>query len=227
MSLNFNHFLQRVKERYDVDLTLKDLEEIATNIKIGKAKLTKANAKSYHYKVRCNKKLLIVVINRSHSFFITALPIQQNTCRVRFNNIEYSYEDALYFNWLYNKQFNKVDNKVVCSKCGSNSIAIDLGKNRFRCEDCGHIVKFKENLKINPLLLIVNKSKFEQILDLSEDFWWFLYKNKKSYTFKNIEISAVLRDYDNKRYIIKYDNKNVDIQQGIYTEKRLKEMLNE
>lgn len=92
----FAHFLQRTKERYGLNLTLKDLKDIAERIKCGRAKLTKATTHSFQYKVRAKGKQLIVILNRDHSYFITALPCNKYTDKVKFDRKTYTYKDALF-----------------------------------------------------------------------------------------------------------------------------------
>lgn len=228
MNNQFEHFLQRAKERYDLDLTLQDLYDIACKIKLGKAKLTRANSRGFTYRVRFKSQLLTVVLNRSHSSFITALPSKDYIEHVRFNGKIFSYEDALYINWLFDKNIKRDSkNRHYCTKCGSLDIIYDLSKNRFRCDGCGHVIKIKKLKLQNPEVLTIVNNKYQKSIILSMSLWWFLYKTKTSYDIENLTITPTLTDNDKFEYIINMENRQCIVQNDCYTIQELKEMLNE
>lgn len=220
MSNIFYHFIQRVKERYNIDLTLEDLKKIAEQIYSGRAKLTKITSHSFQYKVRLGKKLLVIIVDLEHSKFITALPYNKYTYKTSFDGKKYHYIDALYIKRLLNMTFDKnKSGQFYCKKCSSTSIRVELNKNRFKCMNCYDLVKI-EDLK-EPLIklnVIVDK-KFVTIYHLSEDLWWFLYKSKRTYMIENITIKPILVDNDSFRYII---NNKKELNLGYYTLEQLK-----
>lgn len=216
----FNHFIQRVKERYDLTLTITDLYDIAYSIKSGKAKLIKAEFRGFHYKVRNNGKLLLVVLNRSHSAFITALPMKESKARVTFSGKKFSYIDALYYNFMFYHSFNKkVNKKVICDKCYSNSIVVDLGKDRFKCLNCDSIIKFKDISKINPIYY----NEDDSIIKLDSILWWKLYNNDEIFTFKDIKIKPSLQNFDEFGYSILYKDREIKLNFGCYSYNQLEE----
>lgn len=231
----FNHFIQRIKERYNLDITLQDLYEIAKIIKSGKAKLTRANARSFQYKLRYQGKLLLVILNRSHSNFVTALPIAKNNERTTFYGKQFSYIDALYINHQYSKCFAKnKENNAFCPKCGYRSIIVNLGKERFQCERCHSLFQFKE-LKM-PQIFIGNQmvnNQYQPMLNLNIDLWWYFYKNEVALDlFEDYQLKAIfLEDLDsdfafslsNKSKVLL--NKDIVIPFGIYTVQQIKEKI--
>lgn len=225
---NFEHFLQRTKERYNLDLTLKDLEFIAEEIKSGKAKLIQANSRGFQYKVRFGKTLLIVVLNRSQSHFITCLPMTKAKVQVSFNGKQYKYFDSLYINHLFNEQFKKtLRGKTYCPKCGSYNVRVDLGKDRFHCERCHYIEPFKEPNRPIVLSQTVSDQKFVPVLRLYKALWWFLYINKRTYKYEDIEIEPVLIDDDKLEYNIHYKGRVKVFKRGFYKVDKIKETFND
>lgn len=223
----FKHFLERAKERYDLDLTLEDLKEIAEAIKLGNAKLIRADSRGFAYKVRHKSTLLAVVTNRSHSALVTALPLNKQTERVNFSNQHFYYLDAMRINWLFRKHF-KVDKigHVVCPKCGSQEIKVDLGKNRFKCCKCYNIVKYKKQRQPDIVMNVVKDNKFVPSLRLSIDLWWYLYDNESSVIYENLEITPVVLDNDRLEYSIKYKDTEFYVPRGLYLVDNLKETNN-
>ena len=225
----FSHFLQRVYERYKLTLTLSDLTDIAEKIKSGKAKLIGANARGFRYKVRFNKQLLVVVLNRSHSIFITALPLAESNQKVKFNNRNFTYEDALFINYQFHCCFNRDErNKVICPKCGSRHIIVNLGKDRFQCENCKNIIKFIEpEFPEITTIQVLTPNGFEQRYDLSFNLWWYLYKTNRTWSIDNdTTIKAKLVDNDRFTFGIinhinnMYYKKYITI--GYYTKQEIK-----
>lgn len=228
----FNHFIQRMKERYGFDITINDLYEIAKIIKSGKAKLTRANAKSFLYKLRYQGKLLLVILNRSHSKFITALPIDKNNERTTFYGKQFSYLDALYINHQFAKCFTKnEDGNAFCPKCGYRGIIVNLGKDRFQCEKCHHLIPFKE-LK-EPQLFVANilvDRKFEPMLKLDINVWWYFYNKQISIDiFKDYHLKAVFLEEDDLDFAFSISgvflNKEIIVPFGTYTVKDIKERI--
>lgn len=217
----FVHFLQRAKERYGLDLTLEDLQYMAEQIKSGRAKLTKITSHSFQYKVRCKKQQLVVILNRNHSYFITVLPLNKYTEKSTFNGKSYHYEDALYVTYILKRFFGAktLKHKVSCSKCHSTSLRIDLAKGIIKCMNC-------HNFKKLPELTCpeVFNAQYENGMPifkyrLTEDLWWYLYRNNKTYRDGLVEISAFMEDNDKQRYLI--NNTNVKTR-GSYTLEELK-----
>lgn len=227
-SLNeFKHFIERAKERYNLDLTLQDLQYLAEEIKSGRAKLIKADSRGFQYKVRFKSTLLIVVLNRSQSAFITTIPMKKNKEKVKFEGRYFSYEDSLFINWMFRKTFNTPWNtKVSCPKCGNMPISVDLGKDRFKCPYCNHIVKYKKIQEPVFFIQQATKTGFKLALSLSTDLWWYLYKNDLGYDYEDIKIVPILVDNDRQEYIIQYSNKEIVLPKGCYTVEYIKEKVN-
>lgn len=218
----FAHFLQRTKERYGLDLTLNDLKDIAERIKSGRAKLTKITTHSFQYKVRAQGKQLVVVLNRNHSYFITALPYNKYTDKVTFDKHTYSYEDAIYVTYILRKFFGAktLEHKIYCKNCHSTSMRVELSKNRIKCMNCHNIIRLPQLEQPKVSVLKAKRNKFELEYHLSEDLWWFLYKSKTMYKDLYVELRPVLEDGDCLRYII--NGKTVK-PLGKYTLEQLKE----
>lgn len=221
----FSHFIQRAKERYNLDLDLKDLQVIAETIKSGRAKLTQFDTKSARYKVRVKSKLMVVVLDRQHAHFITSLPVNKYTESSSFNGKSYTYKDALYMNWLFSKYFNS--SNIVCPICGSSQIISDLGYNRFKCLSCYDLTKFEEPQELDPLMPIIDNGIVTTALNLSLDFWWYLYLSNKKYTCYGVKLEPILRNDDDFRYIITYRKKYCDVPLGIYTINELRRRTND
>lgn len=221
----FSHFIQRAKERYDLDLDLKDLQVIAETIKSGRAKLTQFDSKSARYKVRVKSKLMVVVLDRQHAHFITALPVNKYTESSSFNGKSYTYKDALYMNWLFSKYFNS--SNIVCPVCGSTEIVSDLGYNRFKCLHCYNLTKFEELEEQNPLISIIENGVATTALHLSLDFWWYLYLSNKKFKCYSLKIEPVLQNDDDFGYIITYKKKVSDVPLGTYTINNLRRIVND
>ena len=200
----FAHFLQRTKERYGLDLTLQDLKDIAERIKFGRAKLTKITTHSFQYKVRAKGKQLVVILNRNHSYFITALPYNKYTDKATIDRHIYKYEDALFVTYLLKKFFGAktLKHKVICDKCNSSSLQVELSKNRIKCMNCHNLIKIPQLEKPEVTIVKALKTKFVLEYHLSEDLWWYLYRNKISYKDLYLELVPVLEDGDKQRYII-------------------------
>lgn len=218
----FMHFLQRTKERYGIDLTLEDLKDIAERIKSGRAKLTKITTHSFQYKVRAKGKQLIVILNRNHSYFITALPYNKCTDKVTFDNKNYYYTDALFVTYMLKRFFNikSLRQSLCCKKCHSSSLRVELHKNRIKCMNCHNIIKLPQLEQPEVTVLKAQKDKFVIEYNLSEDLWWYLYKNNTVYKDLYVEIRPVIEDGDNLRYII---NKKIVKPLGKYILEDLKE----
>lgn len=220
MSNIFYHFIQRVKERYNIDLTLEDLKKIAEQIYSGRAKLTKITSHSFQYKVRLGKKILVIIVDLEHSKFITALPDNKYTNKSTFSGKQYHYIDALYVKRLLNKFFDKDESGTYfCEKCGSTSIRVELDKNRFKCMNCFKLTKISDLEEPLVKLNTVADNKFKTIYHLSEDLWWFLYKDKKTYSIDGITLKPILVNNDDFRYLI---NNKKELSLGYYTLEQLK-----
>ena len=216
----FNHFIQRMKERYDLDLDITDLYEIAKLIKCRKAKLVRVNSKAFLYKVRYRRKLFIVVLDFTHSAFITVLPITKKNDKVTFKNRTYDYLDALYITYQFNKCYYFKNNRPICPNCGCKHIISPLGKNRFQCEKCHHIIFFKELEK--PELFLANDN---YNLNLSIDTWWYFtinnicvsifdtYELKAEYDYNDNDIEHIFVLYDTSKVL----NNKIILQLGKYT----------
>ena len=235
MNKRFNHFLKRAKERYDLDLSIQDLIDIATQIKSGRAKLTGANAGSFQYKVRCKGKLLIVVLNRSHSAFITVLPITKCNCRVTHNGKQFTYVDALYINHQFAKCFALDSHKqMICPECESKAISVNLGKNRFQCQNCNAIIDFKL-IEMPPYINIIRTAQntLEVEYKLSADLWWstHLFHNDKIECDDFIFSSELVTDREeDMMFSVEckgYINNKIYVKFGNYTLFKLKEMLHD
>lgn len=235
MNKQFSHFIQRAKERYSIDLTLEDLVDIATQIKSGKAKLIGVNAGGFKYKVRCRKQLLVVVLNRSHSAFITVLPMTKINSRVSFEGKQYTYLDSLFINYQFSKCLPKNKyNKSYCPHCKSQAIEVNLGKDRFQCQNCKAIINFK-SVKQPPFINIIRtaQNKLEVEFRLSYDLWWYahLFCNNKIEHDDFIFSSELVTDKDEDiMFSIEcegYINNKIYVKIGNYTLFKLKEMLND
>lgn len=224
MTDRFAHFLQRVEERYGLHLTLEDLKEIAESIKSGKAKLVRAEAASVRYKVRWHGIMLVVVLNRAHSVFITALPLNETTSKSSFNGKILRYKDALYINWLYNSLFEKDKNKkAICQRCKSHNIKADLARDRFYCADCNWVTKFKEpTITQCALNVLTRQGTFERAYHLSQNLWWYLHRKNKSIEVDDFKLSAILEDDDKLRYKILYKDGIRIVPLGLYTKEKLR-----
>lgn len=223
----FSHFLQRTKERYGLELTLEDLQTIAEDIKSGKAKLIRANSRGFQYKVRFGSTLLIVVLNRSQSAFVTALPMKPGKEQVSFDGHQYTYEDSLYFNWLFKRHFKpNWQGKVYCPKCKQTHVEVDLGKNRFKCPNCYHIVKFKKHKMPDVLMTTVANGQFVTGLRLSIDLWWYLYKTEQTFAYEDIVVKPIIVDNDRLEYTIQYNGKDKVLPREFYSVEQLKEIVN-
>ena len=219
----FKHFLQRAKERYNLDLTLDDLQEIAETIKSGRARLTQFDSVSARYKVRFKSKLIVVVLSREHSHFITALPITKYTQSSNFNGKKYFYKDALYMNWQFSQHFD-TDN-IVCPVCGCSHISSDLGHDRFKCLHCYNLVKFKE-VKLETIMTSIIEDEIpETAMNLSLQNWWYLYLNHKTYEHADFIIQPVLCNDDDFRYIISYKQRRCGVPVGTYSIKEIRRYL--
>lgn len=219
----FSHFIQRVKERYNLDLNLLDLKQIAEDIYSGKAKLIRAFSIGFQYKVRIKGKLVIVVINRSHSGFVTALPMSKSKEKVTFGGKTYSYLDALYCNWLFKKFCTKnLKHKTCCPECGSGNVLVELGKGRLRCSTCNFLFKIPKLEQPIVKIDTVDTGAFKEVYDLSEDLWWYLYKTENELVIsQDVIIRPVLVSNDIFRYYNSYTGKEIDL--GYYTLEQLKE----
>ena len=229
MEKKFSHFITRVRERYGLHLTVEDLYNIAKEIRSGRAKLSRANARSFQYKVRYKKKLLIMILDRQHSAFITALPETKYNTKVTFSKKQYNYVDALYINHQFIKCFSlSRDQKPVCPKCGCTGIISELGKDRFKCESCGHIVNYKTIEKPNYLVLTQDASGFSTTLNLNYDLWWYLYLTNETIELSNdFVIKPVLSEdfsYD-QLFEVSYKYRKTNVLCSKYTVKELEEKL--
>lgn len=218
----FSHFIQRAKERYDLDLTLKDLQTIAETIKSGRAKLTQLDSISARYKVRFNSNLMVVVLDREHTNFITALPLNKYTDSSSFNGKSYTYKDALYINWLFSEYFDT--SKIRCPVCGHKHIGADLGYDRFKCLQCFNLVKFKPLNEPEVQLSTFKDGVTSTALSLSMRLWWYLYNNDTSYMYDNIKITPILQNEDTFEYIIKYRKQEKIVPVGIHLVKDLRRL---
>lgn len=218
----FAHFLQRTKERYGLDLTLEDLKDIAERIKSGRAKLTKITTHSFQYKVRAQGKQLVVVLNRNHSYFITALPYNKYTDKVTFDKHTYTYKDGLFVTYMLKRFFGAktLKHKITCQNCHSTSLRVELSKYRIKCMNCHSIIKLPELEQPEVSVVKALKRSFTLEYHLSEDLWWYLYRNKKTYKDLYVTIKPILEDGDCQRYIIN----NITVKPlGKYTLEQLKE----
>lgn len=216
----FSHFIQRAKERYDLDLTLDDLQTIAETIKSGKAKLTQLDSHSVRYKVRFNSKLLVVILDREHTHFITTLPLNKYTQSSSFNKQSFTYIDALYMNWQFSQLFDT--SRLRCPICGCKDILSDLGYNRFKCPKCFHLTKFKEPCKKDIRTSVYDDGVISSALDLSMSFWWYLYRTHKYEAYDNIKITPVLLNDDNFGYSILCRKQEKIVPVGIHLIKDLR-----
>lgn len=220
----FIHFLQRTKERYGLDLTLEDLKEIAERIKSGRAKLTRITTHSFQYKVRAKGKQLIVILNRNHSYFITALPYNKYTDKATIDRHSYTYVDALFVTYILKKFFGakKLSFNIMCDKCNSTKLVIELHKNRIKCTNCHNLIKIPQLVQPEVSVLKAKKNKFELEYHLTEDLWWYLYKSNITYKDMYFSIKPILEDGDILRYII---NDNLIKPLGTYVLDKLKKEM--
>ena len=221
--IGHSHFVSRIRERYNLDLTVEDLLDIEETIKIGKAKLVRSNARGFQYKVRHKGRLILVVLNRSHSTFITALPMNENNVKVNFNGKTYNYMDALYINYQFYLCFNKnEDKKQFCPKCNSTRIVVDFANSRFKCEYCHTIYNFKSLEMTDKILKIDNCDFVEQyVLDINN--WWVLFRSKSDWKIGDIIVQPMLKDNSKFKFKVYYNNNCKELKFGYYTIEQLKE----
>ena len=224
----FSHFIQRVEERYNLDLTLEDLYDIAKKIKSGKALIAGSNARTFKYKVRHKGKQMLIVVDRQHSAFLTALPLTKYNQRVSFHGQKYTYMDALYINYQYQLCFGLLppQTQISCPKCGGRDIYTELGKDRFRCSSCHHIMPYKPTPK--PVMFI-ELSCGQHALNLTQELWWYLYTRQKVHNdllvlFENKYLLATTSEEPDEDQIFIIDG-TIKLPFGTYTIEIIKEKL--